>query len=326
VFAGAPAVAQSLFATQVVSYTQGTGGGIFVHANILGGPQGGGLTNGSVDVLSLGSGGSVTLGFDVTITDGPGADFSVFENALTFGGAVFAEVALIEVSTNGTDFARIPTRYDGPAGPLPPFGGEPMGTFAGMTGGMPILTNVVTNSISPFDPVVSGGESFDLADLANDPLVVSGLVDLAQIHFVRLVDAPEGVFTDSFGHTIWDNGGSSSSADIDAVAVIQHTGIVSGHGPVADLWIDAQGFLNVRLGDPDGVQDLDLATLSMSLDLAPIPFKQLRRELRPIHVSATEVHMRSIAPIWGQGIRHALALSVRDHAGEFSGDQCMLQH
>src|SRR5262245_13674551 len=178
-----PARAQSPFATQVVSFQQGTGGGIFVTQNILGGPLGGGLGAGSLDVLTLGEGGNVVLGFDVALRDGPGADLAVFENGFQFGaGNVFAEVAFVEVSTNGADFARFPSDYGPPAG-----GGTPIGTWEGLAGGTPVVANVSTDPDSPFDPVTAGGEAFDFADLASDPLVVGGQVDLQGIHFVRLV-------------------------------------------------------------------------------------------------------------------------------------------
>src|SRR5262245_25484260 len=77
--------AQSKFATQVVSFQQGTGSGVFVQSNILGGPQGAGAGSGSLNVLTLGNAGSVTLGFDVVIRDGPGADFTTFENGFFAG-------------------------------------------------------------------------------------------------------------------------------------------------------------------------------------------------------------------------------------------------
>ena len=51
--------AQSRFATQVVSFSQGGGsGGIFNTSNILGGPRGAGFGAGSLHVLTLGEGGS----------------------------------------------------------------------------------------------------------------------------------------------------------------------------------------------------------------------------------------------------------------------------
>ncbi|MFT5153923.1 MAG: hypothetical protein ACI841_003929, partial [Planctomycetota bacterium] len=258
------ASAQSRFATSVTNFNQGAGGGIFDTNLILAGPLGGGMGSGSLDVLSLGAGGDVTLAFDVTIADGPGADFTVFENGIALGNSVFTELCFVEVSTNGIDFARFPTRYSGPAGPLDVFGTLPYGTCAGMPGQMPVMSNVMTNTINPFNPVVSGGESMDLADLANDSLVQQGLVDLDAVHYIRLLDIVEGVHQDTLGNTIWDNGGAFGSADVDAVAVIQHAGNQHPGAPMVDLFIDSLGFLHCTIADPDGLGDLDWNTLSVS--------------------------------------------------------------
>ncbi len=56
--------------------------------------------------------GSITLGFGANkIVNGPGADFAVFENGFQFpsGNSLFAELAYVEVSSDGTDFARFPS-------------------------------------------------------------------------------------------------------------------------------------------------------------------------------------------------------------------------
>ena len=94
------------FATQVVAFDdQGkAGGGIFDPRNALGRPQG------FTHVHSLGIAGSLTLGFDGAIADGPGADLIVTENPFFSGplGHAFSEVMFVEVSTNGRDFARVP--------------------------------------------------------------------------------------------------------------------------------------------------------------------------------------------------------------------------
>jgi hypothetical protein len=321
-----PALAQNRFASSVVNYTPGANPNpnFSDPTRALAGPTGGGLSNGSLDIVVLGVGGSLTLGFDVTIIDGPGADFTVSENSFVFSGGVFAEVGLVEVSTDGVNFARFPTRYAGSVGPLPPFGVSPMGTFSGMTGGLPVLANVVTNTISPFDPVVSGGDSFDLAELANHPLVTSNLVDLDAIHFVRIVDAQEGVFSDSFGALIWDHGGANSSVDIDAVTALHYVGDASNVGPIVDLSIDAQGHLVLELGHANGFQDLNLATLSVSSNLQPASFNLIRPLLRLQQRTPQGVILRSELPIVGSGIQMALSISVRDLGGRLSADQVIL--
>ncbi len=320
--------AQNRFASNVVNFSPGPNGNpsFADPSRALGGPQGGGISNGSLDIVVLGIGGSLTLGFDVTIVDGPGADFTVSENGFSFAAPneIFAEVAFVEVSTNGVDFARFPTRYAGPLGPLPPFGTSPMGTFGGLVGGLPGVANVFTNTVDPFDPVVSGGESFDLADLALHPLVSGGLLDLNDIHYVRIVDVQEGVHVDSFGALIWDHGGATSSADIEAVSVIHYAGGVAANGPIVDLSIDAQGYLVLELGDANGVPDLNLATLTTSIDLQPSSFNVIRPLLKLQQRTATSVILRSKLPIVGSGLQMALSLSVKDQAGNVSADQILL--
>ncbi len=315
-----PANAQDRFATSIVHFNQGSGGGAFDPALLLGGPRGGGTGSGSLDVLTLGVGGDVTLGFDVVLTDGPGADFSVFENGLVFSGGVFTETCFVEVSTDGATFARFPVKYDGPSAPIGPFDVLPFGTFAGLAGGAPVQANVDTNSIDPFDPVVSGGEAFDLADLAQEPEVVSGAVDLASIHFVRLVDMVALVDVDGRGRVMQDSGGDSG-CDMDALAVIQHAGNQVAAGPVVDAYYDAQGFVHLRIGDPDGLGDLDPITRRISIDQVPMRFERLRRYFDVQSVTSTEIHLVTPQRVGNSGLQFVLAVSVRDRAGNFAADQ-----
>lgn len=60
------------------------------------------------DVFSLGDGGFVTFFFAGGIVDAPGDDFAVFENGFFAPGGLYAELAFVEVSSNGVDFARFP--------------------------------------------------------------------------------------------------------------------------------------------------------------------------------------------------------------------------
>ena len=61
-------------------------------------------------VVSLGDGGSITLGFDSPITNGPGPDFAVFENGFLSGnsGLAFLELGLVAVSSDGVNFFTFP--------------------------------------------------------------------------------------------------------------------------------------------------------------------------------------------------------------------------
>lgn len=219
------------FATAVVDFTPGPGvvpgSGYGVPSRVLGGPQGEGHDNGSLDVLTLGVGGSVTLAFDGAVFDGPGADLTVFENGLWFGGGFYGELLFVEVSSDGATWLRFPNHCGTPA-PLGLFDTYDPALVQGLAGNREVYANVVTNGIDPFDPAVSGGDAFDLAVLAGHPLVTSGAVDLAVIRFVRLVDVlGDGSVADSDGHPIYDPTGGTASADVDAVAAIHLDGTVA---------------------------------------------------------------------------------------------------
>lgn len=238
--------AEQFFASTVVSYSPGpgvtAGTGFGVTSRVLGGPRGAGLTAGSLDVLTLGVQGQVTLGFmsgavSRRIVNRPGPDFIVFENALYAGGnpaASFAELAFVEVSSDGVTFARFPTHSTNP-GPIG-FGGTlNPANVSGLAGAHPVPANVDANTINPFDPIEAGGDAFDLDSLATHPAVMSGQVRLSDIRYVRIADLlGDGATPDSDGNPIYDPTGLNNSCDIDAVSVIHGctVGDVNGDGGV----------------------------------------------------------------------------------------------
>ena len=208
---------QNRFATTVVDFTGGGSTDL-----ILGGPRGRGLYQGSIHVLSLGDNGSVTLGFDVIITNGPGPDFIVFENPFYINGtngAVFAELSYVEVSSDGLHFARFPS-----ISLTPPGGMMYPDNIENLAGVYPVLANVHTNNIDTFDPDDAGGDPFDLDDLSTDPLVQSSLVDLQNVNYIQLIDIyGDGSCLDSQGNPIYDPlGFGNTGADIDAISVINY--------------------------------------------------------------------------------------------------------
>lgn len=315
------ASAQVEYATSVVSFNQGGGSGIFDPALILGGPRGGAGTH----VLTLGTGGDVTLDFDVTLTDGPGADFIVYENGFEWNGLTFPEMAMVEVSTNGVDFARFPMRYDGPQGPfISTFELLPWGIYSGLTGLVPPVANVDTNSIDPLNPVLAGGEAFDLADLHDHPLVAMGLVDLHAVEYIRLVDLIAGNEVDTRFVTIWDTGGPDGNADIDAVAVINHLGNQNPHGPTIDLRRDPIGYIWLEISDPNGFSDINLGTLQLSVNLQPLSFSRLRDFFILDHAGPQGLVLRTPLPVILENYQAVLAVSVEDNSGLFSTDQISL--
>ena len=180
----------SRFATTVESFTAGPGpnfGQDDLPDVVLGPPKGAGAINGSLDVATLGNGGSITLGFEPSwIVDGPGPDLIVFENAFYVNGdpdAPYAELAGVEVSDDGVHFEAFPcTATEAP--------------YGSCAGWHPVYANSDTNTIDPTDPAVAGGDAFDLADLG-----------VAQARYVRITDRV-------------DLTGVNGLFDLDAVSIV----------------------------------------------------------------------------------------------------------
>ncbi len=177
----------------VYAFRPGTGqdfGREFFPHNIFGPPD----TAARVDrpsanphqILSLGMGGEIIVGFrGKVILNGAGPDFVVFENAFrTPRGKIFAEPALVSVSSDGVNWQTFP--WDSL-------------TLRGCAGVSP--TN---GSASDFlDPAQSGGDWFDLAELQLDTVRYIRISDLTW----WLVQHPE--------HPFWDP--TLSGFDLDAV-------------------------------------------------------------------------------------------------------------
>jgi hypothetical protein len=162
---------------------------------------------GDLDATQIANGdlpGFLTVTFPQPIRNGAGADFAVFENGFAFGSpnGLFADLAYIEVSTDGTDFARFPSISTNTA----PVTGS--GAFAGFD--MSIVYNLAGKHAEGF------GTPFNLDDLNSDPLVAGGQVNLNNIQFVKIVDIPgNGSFSDSQGHPILDNWLTTGSGGFD---------------------------------------------------------------------------------------------------------------
>ncbi len=143
-------------------------------------------------ITCLGAGGSITLAFPGFITNGPGADFAVFENGITDS---FLELAYVEVSMDGRSFVRFPG-HSLTASPVSSFGA--------------IDATNVTQLGSKYR---SGfGEPYDLATLG-----------LPWVTHVRLVDIPgDGASLDAANRSIYDPFPNTQSAgfDLDGVAAL----------------------------------------------------------------------------------------------------------
>ncbi len=152
---------------------------------VYGPPHGGGDHGGSTDVLSLGEGGVIVVGFGGnSIVDGAGADFIVFENAFLAGGKPFKELAEISVSEDGVAWTAFPCKQDA----LP---------YDGCAGWHPVYSSP-SNGISPSDPAAAGGDAFDLATIG-----------VKEARFIKIVDL----------HTTAGLDGTTGF-DLDAVAIV----------------------------------------------------------------------------------------------------------
>lgn len=155
-------------------------------------------------VVVLGNGGTITLTFASPITDGASWDFAVFENS--FASDVFLELGFVEVSSDGSHFARFDSAFQSTVTPC----GSCSGTAAQIGG--------LAGSY-----MVGYGTPFDLAALRNSPLVRDGAVDLTAIKYVRIVDIiGDGTTLDSFGRGIVDpiTSGPTAGFDLDGIAVL----------------------------------------------------------------------------------------------------------
>ena len=161
----------------------------------------------TMDVVSLGDGGSATLTFEKPIKNGDGYDFAVFENSFN---DYFLELAFVEVSSDGQRFVRFPATS---------------------------LTQTAQQVVSSVDPTyinnlagkyrVGFGTPFDLNELRD-----STGIDINNITHVRIVDVvgsidPELGTYDAFGHIVNDpfpTVSYSAGFDLDGIAVLNQKG------------------------------------------------------------------------------------------------------
>lgn len=210
------------WATGVVSYTPAVSATLSLDSIWKNPPAALGPTSGDyADVVSLGDltsadiaagkqPGSIVLSFNGGIRNGSGPDFAVFENALGTNASNFAELAYVEVSSSGGAFVRFPSVSLNP---------NPVATYGQLD--PTNVYNLVGKHLNGNGN--SWGTPFDLSDVAGDPLVTSGAVNLNAIQYVRIVDIPgTGAFTDSQGHPIYDPSPTFGSGgfDLEAIGVI----------------------------------------------------------------------------------------------------------
>lgn len=181
------------FGREIVSFSPGEGAGFGqdrLPTVVLGPPMGSGSGAGSLDVLSLGAGGEIVLDLGA-FYDGPGLDLVVFENPFWVSGdpsMPFAELGEVSVSTDAASWRSFDCDMEG----------DGAGRYPGCAGWTPTMR--FDPSMRPLDPVVTGGDAFDLAELG-----------LRSARYVRIRDLSRL------------GGAPSAGFDLDGVGVVYPT-------------------------------------------------------------------------------------------------------
>ena len=189
-----------------------------------------GQPGGTMDVVSLGDGGTATLTFDSPIYNGNGPDFAVFENGLhpdtdPTMTLYFLELAFVEVSSDGEHFFRFPAvthvQYETQLANADAIDPSQIHNFAGKYEAM-------------------YGTPFDLDEVEDNVLL-----NKDRITHIRLVDVVGCISIDSCarydsqGHIVndpWPTAFNSGGFDLDAVGVIYdlaHFDVVENESVVA---------------------------------------------------------------------------------------------
>jgi hypothetical protein len=179
------------------------------------GVHGGGLLAGSVDVYSLGYDERtyLVLGWaDARVTNGPGADLVVFENAFRTTWAAdewFMDPAVVEVSLDGTTWVAFP--HDYLAADETTYSAHPT-DWEGFAGVTPVLYRSDVDA-DAFDPL-AGGDAFDLDELPQDG--AAGEIREHGFRFVRITSAAI-VMNEDTG-MVFPRERVSNGSDIDGIA------------------------------------------------------------------------------------------------------------
>ena len=176
------------------------------------------VTGDNFDVVSLGdlnsqqiaayaSPGQITLSFNRGIRNSAGPDFAVFENAFGTANSVFADLAYVEVSSDGSHFARFPSTS------LTPSAVGPYGSIDPTN-----VHNLAGKHVNAYGN--SWGTPFDLATWRAIRWCSRGRSTCNGIHYVRLIDIPgDGSSHDSAGRSIYDAWPTYGSGGFDLEAI-----------------------------------------------------------------------------------------------------------
>ena len=163
------------YARELLSFNAGENAGygqVDLPEVVLGPTTTGSVITGSINVLSLGAGGEIILGFgDRKIVNGPGNDFVVWENPFYVNGdplVSYAEFGEISVSLDGEEWHIFPCNPE-----------NMDGASSGCAGWFP-RKEFDPCDVLPLDPQLVGGDQFDLEEIG-----------LSEIRYVKIRDVSD---------------------------------------------------------------------------------------------------------------------------------------
>ncbi len=245
-----------------------------------------GQPGGTMDVVSLGDGGTATVTFDSPIYNGPGPDFAIFENGLhpdtdSTMTLYFLELGFVEVSSDGEHFFRFPAVTN-------------VQCEIQLENADAMDPSLLHNFAGKYEAMY--GTPFDLDEVEDNVLLNKN-----KITHVRIVDVVGNIDTlyttdeegnvtdtiyptrDSQGHVVndpWPTAFKSSGFDLDAVGVIHdlaHNDVTENEddfvalypNPVKDrLYVKAEGLQRVEVFNLVGQKVL--ASENASIDMGSL--------------------------------------------------------
>lgn len=167
----------------------------------------GAASSSTTDVVCLGRGGRITFDLGTAIADGTGADLAIYENGIAGVDTLFAELAVVSVSSDGISWVRFPTATQND---------QTVAAYAQ-------IDPVLYRGFAGLHPAGTG-TAFDLAELAETTEVTEGAVTLDSIRYIRVTDVVgDGASLADDGNAIYDPYPTTGSPgfDLDAVAILR---------------------------------------------------------------------------------------------------------
>lgn len=161
-------------------------------------------------VVSLGDGGYAIVTFTNPITNGPGFDFAVFENAFNDS---FLELGFVEVSSNGVNYFRFPSTSDLPTSPQ-------------FTNDAAMDATKINNFAGKYR--TQYGTPFDLQELTGIPqLNINAVTHVKIIDVVGSINSQYATYdkNNTIINDPWPTPFISSGFDLDAIGVINESSV-----------------------------------------------------------------------------------------------------